>query len=55
MTTYEQLQTQRNEYQKQARIAKQKGHAEKVQKFNFEIKFLNKRLREMHKKYFYHS
>ena len=48
MITYQQLQSQRDEYQKQARIYKRKGQIELAQKANSEVKALNKQLRKLH-------
>lgn len=49
MDNYEQLQEERNNYAKQMRIAKRKNDLFNVERLNFELKFLNKRLREIHK------
>lgn len=51
--TYEGMQAQRNEYAKMARIAERNGEQEKADRARAEVKFLNKRLREIHRNKFY--
>jgi len=50
---YENMQAQRNEYAKNARVAERNGDEEKAEIAKAEVKFLNKRLREMHRTKFY--